>query len=57
MKTQLRKGIDKDISDKLLLKDASTWRILKQLYARYDTDIWITAFWLSIAIDIWRKLS
>ena len=56
MKTQLRKDMDKEMKDKILLKDASFLRIVLHTCRKWNTEIWFLAFCISIAVDIWIKL-
>lgn len=34
----------------------STLNILRYLYRRHDTSVWIVLFWLSVAVAIFNKL-
>jgi hypothetical protein len=43
MKTQFRKELNRDIKDRLLLKDASMWAITKHVYKRFEVEILYTA--------------
>lgn len=56
MKTNLRKELDREISSKLLLKDATTWQIIRQLYRRFDTEVWMIAAFGLLAYEVWNKL-
>jgi hypothetical protein len=49
MKTQIRKEVDKGIADKLLLKDASVFQIIKQLHRSHKVTM-VEIFVLGLAI-------
>ena len=55
--TQLRKEINKELADKLLLKDASVWQISICLFKKLLGNIW---FWVILSavelVIIWVKL-
>lgn len=44
----------------LSFEKLSSWSIIagagKELYKRYDTEIWATGFWLELALIVWMKL-
>lgn len=55
MKTNLRKQFDKEISNKLLLKNASVWAISKHLMCRLG--LWLKSQYKAHTQLVWESLA
>lgn len=56
MATAIRKELNKQKWEKLLLKDATMWHITKHVYTKYEVEFWATIAFVELAIIIWIKL-
>lgn len=52
-KTALRKDIDGELKDKLLLKNASVFQIFSHLIKRYSTELfWVGLFVVGVSVGV-----